>query len=100
MNIQDSITNYGPILYSYITLLTLFGFLIMGWDKKKAEKQKGRTTENKLIFIAFLGGTIGIAFGMLIFKHKTSKKKFYIGIPGIYVLQWAVFFGVLYYLIW
>ena len=97
MEIQEGIINYGIALYFYITLLSVIGFIIMGWDKNRAERRRGRTSENQLILIALLGGSVGIAIGMLVFKHKTSKKKFYIGIPGIYVLQWAVLFGVLYY---
>ncbi len=97
MDIQEGIMNYWITLYFYINLLSAIGFIIMGWDKNRAENRRGRTSENQLILIALLGGSVGIAFGMLIFKHKTSKKKFYIGIPGIYVLQWAVLFGILYY---
>ncbi len=97
MDIQESIMNNWLTLYFYITLLSAIGFVVMGWDKNRAENRRGRTSENQLILIALLGGSAGIAFGMLIFKHKTSKKKFYIGIPGIYVLQWAVLFGILYY---
>ena len=97
MGIQEGIMNYGIVIYFYITLLSIIGFIIMGWDKNSAENRRGRTSENQLIFIAFLGGSVGIAFGMLIFKHKTSKKKFYIGIPGIYILHWALLFAVLYH---
>ena len=86
MDLQESIMSYGLILYYYLTLINLFGFVIMGWDKNRAEKQRGRTSENQLILIGLMGGSIGIAFGMLIFRHKTAKKKFYIGIPGIYII--------------
>lgn len=94
---QENIINYGIALYIYITVFSMIGFIVMGWDKKRAKNQKSRIPENQLLMIGILGGSVGIAFGMLIFKHKTSKKKFYIGIPGIYVLQWAVLLGVLYH---
>jgi len=97
MDIQKSMISYEVALYLYVTLLSVIGFIMMGLDKRRAESRKGRISENQLLITGLLGGSAGIAFGMLIFKHKTSKKKFYIGIPGIYVLQWAILFGVLYY---
>ncbi len=97
MDIQEIIINYGIGFYFYLTLLSTVGFIIMAWDKKQAENRQRRIPENQFMLLAFLGGSGGIAFGMLIFKHKTSKKKFYMGIPGIYVLQWAFLFAVLFY---
>jgi len=97
VDIQNSNMEFGMIVYFYITILSVLGFILMGRDKKSAEDRRSRVSENQLMFISILGGSVGILIGMLIFKHKTSKKKFYIGIPGIYILQWAFLFGLLYY---
>lgn len=93
---QEIVLNYWNYGFLYFTALSLVAFSFMGIDKNKAQVQKRRISEKQLIFLALLGGSIGIAFGMLIFKHKTSKKKFYLGIPGIYVLQCIFLFGMLY----
>ncbi len=85
------------ILYSYVTCLSLLGIILMAMDKKSAKKNRYRISENQLMFISLLGGSMGILFGMLIFKHKTSKKKFYMGIPGIYTMQWVFLFFFLYF---
>ncbi len=53
----------------------------------KAEKKRWRISENTLIILGLLGGSTGILIGMVMFKHKLSKKKFYIGIPLILILN-------------
>ena len=46
-----------------------------------AEKGKYRIPESRLLLIAILGGSIGAWLGMLIFHHKTKKKKFSVTVP-------------------
>ena len=55
--------------------------------EKKAEKDKWRVPESTLIMLAVLGGSAGALAGMLVFRHKTKKAKFMIGIPVILLLQ-------------
>jgi len=56
-----------------INLLTLITF---GWDKKLSIKHKRRIPESRLLGLTFIGGTVGAALGMIIFRHKVSKKSF------------------------
>ncbi len=37
--------------------------------------------------LSILGGASGSLIGMIVFHHKISKKKFYIGIPLIFLLN-------------
>ena len=37
--------------------------------------------------MAALGGSVGACAGMRVFRHKTQKPKFYIGVPVILLLQ-------------
>ena len=41
------------------------------------------------MLMAFCGGSIGAWLGMKAFHHKTMHKKFYIGVPTIFILQLA-----------
>lgn len=50
-------------------------------DKYCAIKRRHRISEKTLITPAFLLGALGAVLGMIIFNHKTSKKKFRILIP-------------------
>lgn len=55
--------------------------LIYGYDKFRARRGGRRIKEATLLTLAFLLGGGGALFGMVIFNHKTSKKKFRFLIP-------------------
>ncbi|SDR05282.1 Uncharacterized membrane protein YsdA, DUF1294 family [Chryseobacterium soldanellicola] len=72
----------------YCFLLTnLFAFIIFGYDKFLAKNHKRRISENILLFITFLGGTIGSVLGMLIFRHKVSKRSFLLKFGFVILIQ-------------
>lgn len=75
------------IIFIYFIVINLIGFALMGIDKYKAIHHKWRISENCLIAIALIGGSIGSLIGMKSFHHKTKHKKFIIGIPLILILQ-------------
>lgn len=62
-------------------------FIMFARDKSKAKRQKNRISEKKLLKICFWGGAVGGFLGMLIFNHKTKKKRFYVFIPFMFVIQ-------------
>ena len=74
----------------YLSIVNLVAFAMMGIDKSKAQKKQYRISENALMGAAVVGGSVGSLIGMTIFKHKTSKKMFYIGIPVIYLINQIV----------
>lgn len=69
---------FVTIYYCFINLLS---FVIFGLDKRRARNGKWRVPERILIFLAFLGGGIGALLGMLIFHHKTRKRRFQVLVP-------------------
>lgn len=71
----------------YAAVATVIGFASMGRDKYLAQTGRWRISENMLMAIAILGGSIGSIAGMFLFRHKTRHKKFRIGLPLILVLQ-------------
>lgn len=56
-------------------------------DKQKAKRHQWRISENTLIFISILGGSIGSIIGMQLFRHKTKHAKFKLGLPIILIVQ-------------
>lgn len=74
-----------------IALLNVFGFLLCFIDKVKAIKGTWRISENTLILVAILGGSLGFYLAMHLFRHKTRKLKFYIGVPLILVIQVSLY---------
>jgi uncharacterized membrane protein YsdA (DUF1294 family) len=74
------------LLVSFL-IINLIVFLLSGYDKHQARKNKRRIPENTLFFLEAIGGTVGLLLGMLFFKHKTSKTSFIIKFSGIFLLQ-------------
>ena len=89
--------NYGVILI-YLEIVNLVAFLLMGIDKHRAKKGMRRIPEAALILSAVVGGGIGALAGMLLFRHKTRKPKFTVGIPVIMGMQ-ILFFLLLFHVL-
>ena len=67
-------------LLIYLAAVNLITFAAYGIDKRKAEKDKMRISENKLFIMAGIGGSAGAFLGMMLFHHKTKKPEFRVGI--------------------
>lgn len=79
----------------YVLVINIIGFLIMFIDKRKAEKGKWRIQEKTIFIITALGGGIGTIMGMYVFRHKTKKIQFTVGLPTITILE---IIGIIYYI--
>ena len=75
----------------YLIGINLLTFIIFGVDKRKARKRKWRISEETLIWLSIIGGSIGALVGMSFFRHKTQKRKFILGIPAILLVQAVLF---------
>lgn len=71
----------------YLIIINIIGLLAMYIDKKKAQRGAWRIPEQTLFIITALGGGIGTIAGMYLFRHKTKKLKFTIGLPAIVILE-------------
>lgn len=72
----------------YLLIINIITFIMYGIDKYRSIKHKYRISENTLIILAILGGAVGAFFGMIMFHHKTQKKRFIVLIP-IILLLWV-----------
>lgn len=73
----------------FFIFITWLGYYIMKVDKRYAKEDKRRISENTLLLISLVGGSLGMYIGMYKFKHKTLHKKFTIGVPLIMLIQVA-----------
>ncbi len=71
----------------YLVVLNLAGYIAMGVDKGRAKRNAYRLSEQLLIGIAMVGGSLGVYWGMKQFHHKTKKPKFAVGVPVIVLMQ-------------
>lgn len=76
--------------YLLLILLNVFSFFLYGADKRRARKNRWRISEKALLLSALGLGALGALLGMYIFRHKTRKPLFKIGVPCILILQGAV----------
>jgi len=74
-------------MFYTIALISIITFIIFGIDKRKAVKHQRRISENALLTVTFFGGTIGALLGMLVFRHKISKRSFLLKFSGIVIMQ-------------
>ncbi|MBR6876265.1 MAG: DUF1294 domain-containing protein [Bacteroidales bacterium] len=74
----------------YLIVINILTFLVFGIDKRKARKGRWRIPEATLIGLSAAGGSIGALLGMRLFRHKTQKRKFTLGIPAILIAQAAL----------
>lgn len=73
----------------YLLIINFISFCFFGIDKYKSIKHRYRISERTLLFISFIGGCFGAFFSMIIFHHKTRKKKFVILVP-LLILFWVI----------
>ncbi|QLC66841.1 DUF1294 domain-containing protein [Flavobacterium sp. LPB0248] len=85
------------IFLLYFLIINILVFILAGYDKNRARKNKRRIPENTLFFLQLIGGTPGLLTAMLLFKHKTSKTSFIVKFVVILVIQVALIIALLNY---
>jgi uncharacterized membrane protein YsdA (DUF1294 family) len=78
------------LMVCYGIIMNLLAFLLYGIDKWSARHNLRRIPEKVLLGIAAIGGSLGAFAGMRLFRHKTRKTKFYLGVPILLFLQICV----------
>jgi len=83
------------VVAAVLAVINLAAFVMWGVDKARAKKGAWRISESALLLIALLGGGLGALLGMLVFRHKTQKWQFKIGVPiclmyqvGLILMVW------------
>jgi uncharacterized membrane protein YsdA (DUF1294 family) len=72
-----------------LVLINVCALLLMGYDKGLSMSGRGarRVPEKTFFIFALTFGAVGIYFGMLLFRHKTRKWYFQLGIPLLILLN-------------
>lgn len=83
------------VLLLYFLFVNIFVFILAGYDKNQARKNKRRIPENTLFFFEAIGSTIGLLLAMLFFRHKTSKSSFIIKFSLIFLIQIVLIYLIL-----
>ena len=78
-----------------LALINIIGFAVCAADKWAAVMRRWRVPEKALFALALFGGAAGVYIAMLIFSHKTQKRRFTILMPLILMAQAAIVIWVL-----
>lgn len=79
-------------LIIYLIVINIATFIAFAIDKMRAIEGGSRIKIVTLLAMAFFGGTIGGLLAMYLFRHKTRKDYFTVGMPLIVVMQIVVLF--------
>ena len=72
---------FGSIVLVYLAGVNLVTFAAFGIDKWKAVRHRWRIPEATLLGLSLIGGAAGGLAGMRLFRHKTRKARFFVGVP-------------------
>lgn len=75
------------LVWLYLLCVNVWGFAVMGADKRRAKRGRWRVPEKALFLPAVLGGCAGAILGMRMFRHKTRHWYFRVGLPAILMVQ-------------
>ena len=75
-------------LLGVVLIINVYAFFVMMFDKLRSTKSgANRTPEGILFFLAAMGGSVGVYVGMYMFRHKTRRWYFQVGIPLLLLQQ-------------
>ena len=89
LNIVNFFHKY-KFLLTYLGIINFITFVVFALDKFNALTHKHRYRIVTLLGLSFIGGSIGGLLAMYIFRHKTQKDYFTVGIPLIMLMQLVV----------
>lgn len=85
----------NKLLIIYLLFINIVTFIVFAIDKYNAIKQRSRIRIVTLLFMAFIGGSIGGLLAMYIFRHKIRKDYFSVGLPMILIMQIILIFYIM-----
>lgn len=75
------------VIIAYLICINIIEFLLLGIDKFLAIRKTRRISEKMFFIICLIGGSFGGINGMIFFRHKINKKKFYLFFPVISIFH-------------
>lgn len=80
------------VLLVYLLAINIITLIVYALDKIAAIEDNYRIRIVTLLGLAFIGGSIGALTAMYVFRHKTQKDYFTVGVPLIILMQATVIF--------
>lgn len=78
------------LLVAYLIIINVVTLCAYAVDKIAAIERKSRIRNITLLGLAFIGGSLGALIAMYVFRHKTKKDYYTVGVPLIILMQIVV----------
>ena len=79
----------------FYSAMSVVAFILYGVDKHRAKQGGWRIRESVLLWVSFLGGSVGSLIGMKAFHHKTKHSYFWL--VGFLGLVWQAVLAICLY---
>lgn len=79
--------NANPIIVIYLLIINIVTLIAFALDKIYSIEGHKRIRISILLFLSFIGGSVGALLAMYIFRHKTKQDYFTVGVPLIIIMQ-------------
>jgi len=79
--------NYQGIAAVYLIAMNCAAYGLFAYDKRSAIAGRRRISEDRLLAVAFLGGSIGAKVAQIRLRHKIRKEPFRQQLNGIIAVQ-------------
>ena len=83
-------TTVVVVAAALLVVMNTISFVLMGHDKRSAQKGKWRVSEKTLFLATACFGSLGGVLGMKVFHHKTKHWYFRVFFPILLIVQIAL----------
>lgn len=86
--------SFVTITGGLVAIINVIAFFTIFYDKRISRNNEtmSRIPEGVIFFLASIFGGVGVYFGMLLFRHKTKKWYFQIGIPLLIIQNFSLIY--------
>lgn len=75
------------LLWGVLAVINIIAFVLVGFDKKKSLNRAERFPEVLFFILSVFFASLGVLLGMFVFRHKTRKLYFLVGISALLIQQ-------------
>ena len=84
------------IFVFYFLIINYIAAMVSIFDKRQAKLHNHRVSEMNLFLLSIAGGALAMYIVLRCIRHKTRKKRFMIGLPVVFTLQFLLIIALVF----